>query len=75
MSDCEYSRICRDRFDRIDAKLDRIDSWIRGNGGVGLASRIDRIERIEAGRRRAMWMVVGAAISSVAAAAAAWLRS
>ena len=37
-----YETVCREKFDILFRKLDIIDIHIRGNGGPGLATRVDR---------------------------------
>lgn len=51
----------------IHAKLDRLDEAIRGNGTPGIKARLDRLEQIEAGRKRLTWTVVGACVSAAVA--------
>lgn len=68
MSDCDtYSTLCRREFAEIHRKLDHLDVAIRGNGKPGIQLRLDRLEQIEAGRKRLTWIVIGAAVSALAA--------
>jgi hypothetical protein len=43
-------------------KLDRLDRAIRGNGKLGLVTRVDRLEQSESTRRRLTWIIVGAVV-------------
>ena len=49
-------------------KIDQLDEAVRGNGKPGILLRLDRIEQIEAGRKRLTWIVVGAFVSAGASA-------
>jgi hypothetical protein len=49
-------------------KIEQLDESIRGNGKPGLLVRLDRLEQIEAGRKRLTWAVAGAFISAGASA-------
>ena len=42
MSEQQYDRICKDRFDKIDTKLDKMfDKLFEDNGGECLQSKIN----------------------------------
>ena len=45
----------------INAKLDNIDCTIRGNGKIGILTRLDRLEQIELFKSRLFWVGVGIA--------------
>ncbi len=60
----QFDRVCAQQLTRIDAKLDRLDEALRGNGKPGLNVRVDRLEQIEAKRKRLTWIVVGAFASA-----------
>ena len=60
-----YERMCRDHFNAIHEKLEEIDTAIRGNGKVGLVTRVDRLEQTERVRGRVMWTVVVACIGTL----------
>ena len=62
MNDCEKQQDCDKKFDLIFQKLDRIDEAIRGNGKLGIGTRVDRLEQSESTRRRLTWIIVGAVI-------------
>lgn len=72
---CEDTRpeVCREGFDVIFEKLDRLDEAIRGNGKPGILRRLDRLEAMEAARSRVLWMVFGALLAFGGLVAAAWL--
>jgi len=63
MSECngQYERVCKDEFASIQAKLDRLDEAIRGNGKPGIQLRLDRLEAAEKSRAKLIWIIVGAA--------------
>ena len=46
-SDNQYEKICKDEFGSVHTKLDKLDEAIRGNGKVGITTRLDRLEQIE----------------------------
>jgi hypothetical protein len=62
----QWNDVCRDAFDRLNEKLDRIDESIRGNGKPGLNNRVSRLESAESSRSRLMWIIIGASIVSAA---------
>ena len=76
MNDCggQYENICKDEFAALGRKLDRIDAALRGNGGIGLQVRVDRLERSEAQRRKRLWLITAAALTGAAGLAAALVR-
>jgi hypothetical protein len=45
--------------DLINTKLDTIDSTIRGNGKVGILTRLDRLEQIQLFKSKLFWIGVG----------------
>ena len=48
----------------IRRRLDQLDEAIRGtpgNGNPGIKVRLDRLEQIEHGRNRLLWIILGAA--------------
>jgi type IV secretory pathway component VirB8 len=59
----QYEAVCRNEFGEINAKLDRLDVAIRGNGKPGLQLRLDRLEAAERTRGKLIWIVVGAAVT------------
>jgi hypothetical protein len=64
----QYDRVCKGEFAAIQAKLDRLDEAIRGNGKPGIQLRLDRLEAAEAMRKRLVWMVVGVGVTLAAMA-------
>ena len=40
----KYESICRKQFAQLHAKLDLLDVALRGNGRVGILTRIDRLD-------------------------------
>ena len=65
MSDCQ---ICRHELKELSRRIEQLDESIRGNGKPGIQVRLDRLEQIEAGRKRLTWAVAGAFISAGASA-------
>ena len=59
----QYERVCKDEFAAINAKLDRLDEAVRGNGKPGIQLRLDRLEAAEAVRSRLLWIIAGAAVT------------
>jgi hypothetical protein len=50
----QYTMFCKEQFGLLNKKLDAIDASVRGNGGLGLIVRLDRLEQ----RHKTMkWMV------------------
>jgi len=64
----QYEQVCKAEFAELQAKLDRLDEAIRGNGKPGLQRRLDRLEMAEAMRSRLAWLVVGVAVTLAATA-------
>lgn len=62
-----YELVCRERFDRLERKLDAIDRLLRGDGAAGLVTRVDRIEEANRQRRRWMWALVAVCGSTIGA--------
>ncbi|OHB56836.1 MAG: hypothetical protein A2Y07_06910 [Planctomycetes bacterium GWF2_50_10] len=63
--DCgtQYENICKEEFAAIHGKLDKLDEAIRGNGKIGIMTRLDRLERSEAIRSKLMWLITASAIT------------
>lgn len=55
----QYESVCKDEFSQLNSKLDQLDTAIRGNGKVGLATRVDRLEQEKLFRSKIMWFVLG----------------
>ncbi len=60
----QYESVCRDEFGKINSKLDRLDYSIRGNGRIGIVTRIDRLERAEKIRTKLMWLIAGSCLTA-----------
>jgi hypothetical protein len=75
VSDCDsqYDDVCKDQFEGSHRKLDRLDEAIRGNGRPGVVLRIDRLEQTARRYARLAWLIVGSALTSVAAMLVAWI--
>ena len=69
-----YTTVCKQEFDKINAKLDNLDMAIRGNGSnVGIQVRLDRLEQSEKNKAKFMWMLVGISITSLSSVIVAYL--
>ena len=64
---------CMAEFHRINRKLDRIDTAVRGNGQPGIQTRIDRLERTALVRARLLWLIAGSTTALAVGAAWNWL--
>ena len=60
----QYDRICKQEFAEIKDAITSLDRAIRGNGGPGLNTRIDRLEQAEAKRGKIMIGVIVAVCAS-----------
>ena len=69
----QYDRVCKGEFAELNAKLDRLDEAIRGNGKPGLQLRLDRLEQDAHRQGRLIWLLVGAAITLAGNALGGWL--
>lgn len=63
MSSEQFNEVCRGEFAEINAKLDKLDAAIRGNGRPGIMVRLDRLEAAERSRGRVLWLIAGAAVT------------
>ena len=54
-----------EKFKTVFEKLDRIDSALRGNGQVGMVTRLDRLERSMATVSRIVWLLVAVGLAQV----------
>lgn len=52
--------------DVVNTKLDRIDNTIRGNGKIGILTRLDRLEQIRIFKSKLFWIGVGIAATVLA---------
>ena len=51
-----------DRLGRIEADVDRIDNYIRGNGGGGMREEIAELRTSVKAMARVGWIIVGAVL-------------
>ena len=70
-----FETVCRPLFQTINAKLDRVDKAIRGNGITGIQTRLDRLEQARITLGRLAWIVIGAATASIVSALVTIMRS
>jgi len=75
MNGCEdqFDTICKDEFSQLHAKLDRLDEAIRGNGRPGILIRLDRLEQDAKRQAKLVWLLLGAAATSLGSAIVAWV--
>ena len=73
MSECSQPQQCKDHFEGIHRKLDKLDEAVRGNGKPGILIRLDRLEQDARRQAKLIWLVVGAALTALASALAAWI--
>jgi hypothetical protein len=66
MSSEQFDNVCRDEFAEINAKLDKLDIAIRGNGRPGIIVRLDRLEAAERSRSRVLWLIAGSVVTIAA---------
>lgn len=71
--DTQYERVCMNEFAELNAKLDRLDEAIRGNGHTGINVRLDRLEQDAKRQSKLIWLIVGASLTALASGAAAWI--
>ena len=72
-SQCSLQQLCIIRDSALQAKLDRLDEAIRGNGRPGITVRLDRLEQDAKRQARLLWLVVGSAITAFASVLVAWV--
>jgi len=66
----QYESVCRNEFESISRKLDRLDEAVRGNGKPGIQLRLARLEAADAVRSRLLWIIATA--SATLAVGALW---
>ena len=62
----QYERVCKGEFAAVNAKLDKLDEAIRGNGRPGIQLRLDRLESAEAARSRLLWVIAASTVTLAA---------
>ena len=65
MSSEQYNDICKGEFAEIKDTLKSIDHAIRGNGKVGIVTRLDRVERVLATGSRVFWGIALAVCAGI----------
>ena len=56
-----------DRFSRIEADVDRLDNYIRGNGGGGMREELAELRTSIRAMARVWWIVLGAVCANLVA--------
>lgn len=64
---------CREEFEEIHRKLDRLDEAIRGNGRPGITLRLDRLEQSARRHARLIWLLAGAGITGGMTVVTTWI--
>lgn len=60
MNDFEgFKQVCETEFYKLNDKLDMLDILLRGNGKIGLVTRMDRLEVAAVSRGRWFWLILG----------------
>ncbi len=65
----QYDRYCKGEFAEIKQTLAKIDESLRGNGKPGILVRVDRLEQARKRWDRWWFLVIGAVVPVLAAAA------
>lgn len=60
----QHDESFRRELDAIHDTLKRLDEAIRGNGRMGLVTRVDRLEQIYANNKRIYWLLIGIIVNS-----------
>ena len=60
MNDCDHLNICLEKFSIMFAKIDSLDSAIRGTpeGYPGVIGRLDRLEQASGKNNKLRWLLV-----------------
>ena len=61
----QYVGVCKRRFDEQRTLLKGIDVAIRGNGQLGINTRLDRLERFDKIWSKITWLVAGGGVVMV----------
>ena len=59
----QYESVCRNEFNSISRKLDKLDEALRGNGKPGIQLRLARLEMAEATRSRLLYIIATATVT------------
>ncbi|HNX25935.1 MAG TPA: hypothetical protein PKK48_00855 [Phycisphaerae bacterium] len=70
---CEEHEHCKESFDILFKKIDKLDEAIRGNGKPGILIRLDRLEQAAGIHSKLIWLILGAIGTFVATAVAMWI--
>lgn len=71
----QYTIYCKDRFNHLDSKLDKIFATLEGNGAEGLKGRVTRIEGTVSNQEGRWKWIFGIIAAIIVAVVAAHLRS
>ena len=78
-SQCEHFRGCKEQFESLHEKLDRLDEAIRGTPGngtrPGILVRLDRLEQAAKRQSKLIWLILGAVVTASASGAVAFITS
>jgi hypothetical protein len=70
---CENHENCKQSFDILFKKIDKLDVAIRGNGKPGILIRLDRLEQSAKTQAKLIWLLLGALGTCAATAIAMWI--
>ena len=65
---CEENKqpeVCKNSFTVLFEKIDGIDKAIRGNGRVGIQTRLDRLEQFAGLRSKLLWLMAGIVLTGL----------
>ena len=65
---CEDNKVpdmCKNSFNILFEKIDVIDKAIRGNGRLGIQTRLDRLEQFAGIRSKLLWLMAGIVITGI----------
>ena len=77
MTECSQFEHCKEQFELLHEKLDRLDEAIRGTPGngsrPGILVRLDRLEQHANRQSKLIWLIIGAVITASASGAVAFI--
>ena len=75
MTDCSQPQQCKDHFEGIHRKLDKLDEAVRGNGKPGILIRLDRLEQDAKRQAKLVWLLLGAVVTGSVSLLVRWVVS
>jgi len=75
VTECNQFEHCKEQFESLHEKLDRLDEAIRGTPGngtrPGILVRLDRLEQDAKRQSKLIWLIIGAVVTASASGAVA----